>query len=63
MYLVIIILPLLGSIASGFFGRKIGVIGSHIITSGSIIISTILAVIIFFEVGFNNIPITINIIR
>jgi hypothetical protein len=63
MYLVIIILPLLGSIASGFFGRKIGVIGSHIITSGSIIISTILAVIIFFEVGFNNIPITINIAR
>jgi NADH-ubiquinone oxidoreductase chain 5 len=63
MYLVIIILPLLGSIASGFFGRKIGVIGSHIITSGSIIISTILSVIIFFEVGFNNIPITINIAR
>jgi NADH-ubiquinone oxidoreductase chain 5 len=63
MYLIIIILPLLGSIASGFFGRKIGISGSHIITSGSIIITTILAIIIFFEVGFNNIPITINIIR
>ena len=27
MYLAIIILPLLGSIVSGFFGRKIGVTG------------------------------------
>ncbi|OCL13780.1 proton-translocating NADH-quinone o [Glonium stellatum] len=32
MYLVIIILPLLGSIASGFFGRKIGVNGAQLIT-------------------------------
>ena len=30
MYLSIIILPLLGSIVSGFFGRKVGVTGSHI---------------------------------
>ena len=32
MYLTLIILPLLGSIVSGFFGRKIGVTGAHIIT-------------------------------
>jgi NADH-ubiquinone oxidoreductase chain 5 len=63
MYLVIIILPLLGSIASGFFGRKIGISGSHLITSGSLIITTLLVGIAFFEVGFNNIPITINIAR
>ena len=31
MYLSIIILPLLGSIVSGFFGRKVGVTGSRII--------------------------------
>ena len=30
MYLAIIILPLLGSIVSGFFGRKVGVRGSTI---------------------------------
>ena len=30
MYLSIIILPLLGSIVSGFFGRKVGVSGAHI---------------------------------
>jgi NADH-ubiquinone oxidoreductase chain 5 len=63
MYLVIIILPLLGSITSGFFGRKIGVTGSHIITCSSVIITTILAIIALIEVGFNNIPVTINIAR
>jgi len=63
MYLTLIILPLLGSIASGFFGRKIGITGSHIITCGSVITTTLLAIIAFFEVGFNNIPVTINIAR
>jgi NADH-ubiquinone oxidoreductase chain 5 len=63
MYLTLIILPLLGSIFSGFFGRKIGIIGSHLITCSSIIITTVLSILIFFEVGFNNIPVTINIAR
>jgi NADH-ubiquinone oxidoreductase chain 5 len=63
MYLSIIILPLLGSIVSGFFGRKVGVRGAQIITCLSVIITTILAIIIFFEVGFNNIPVTINLFR
>jgi NADH-ubiquinone oxidoreductase chain 5 len=63
MYLTLIILPLLGSIASGLFGRKIGVTGSHIITCSSVIITTILAILAFFEVGLNNIPVTINIAR
>ena len=63
MYLTLIILPLLGSISSGFFGRKIGVSGSHIITCSSVIITTILALLAFVEVGINNIPVTINIAR
>lgn len=63
MYLVIIVLPLLGSIASGFFGRKIGITGSQLITCSSVIITTILAIIAFIEVGLNNIPVTINIAR
>ncbi len=63
MYLTLIILPLLGSIFSGFFGRKIGIKGSHLITCSSIIITTVLSILIFFEVGFNNIPVTINIAR
>jgi NADH-ubiquinone oxidoreductase chain 5 len=63
MYLTIIILPLLGSIVSGFFGRKVGVSGAHIIACLNVIITTILAIIAFFEVGFNNIPVTINLFR
>jgi NADH-ubiquinone oxidoreductase chain 5 len=63
MYLAIIILPLLGSIASGFFGRKIGVTGAHTITCTAIILTTILAVVAFFEVGLNNIPVSIQVFR
>ena len=63
MYLTLIILPLLGSIVSGFFGRKVGVSGAHLITTGSVITTTALAILAFFEVGFNNIPVTINVAR
>nr|YP_010963376.1 NADH dehydrogenase subunit 5 [Harringtonia lauricola]WNK75965.1 NADH dehydrogenase subunit 5 [Harringtonia lauricola] len=63
MYLSIIILPLLGSIVAGFFGRKVGVRGAQIITSSSIIITTILAIITFIEVGLNNIVLSINLFR
>jgi hypothetical protein len=63
MYLAIIILPLLGSIASGFFGRKIGVTGAQIITCTAVILTTILAIVAFFEVGLNNIPVSIEVFR
>ena len=63
MYLTLITLPLLGSIISGFFGRKVGVTGSHIITCTCVIITTLLSIISFFEVGINNIPVYINLFR
>ena len=63
MYLSIVILPLLGSIVSGFFGRKIGVSGAQFITCLSVIITTILALIAFIEVGLNNIPVSISLFR
>lgn len=63
MYLVIIILPLLGSIVSGFFGRKIGVSGAQIVTCTCVVTTTILAVLAFIEVGLNNIPVTIEVFR
>jgi NADH-ubiquinone oxidoreductase chain 5 len=63
MYLAIIVLPLLGSIASGLFGRKLGVKGSHIVTCGSVIITTLLAILTFVEVGLNNIPVSIHLFR
>jgi NADH-ubiquinone oxidoreductase chain 5 len=63
MYISIIILPLLGSIVSGFWGRKVGVKGAQLITCLSVIITTILAILAFFEVGFNNMPITLSLFR
>jgi NADH-ubiquinone oxidoreductase chain 5 len=60
MYLSIIVLPLLGSIVTGFFGRKIGVTGARLLSCTSIIITTILAIISYLEVGFNNNPVSIN---
>jgi NADH-ubiquinone oxidoreductase chain 5 len=63
MYLSIIILPLLGSIVSGFFGRKIGVTGSQILSCINIITTTILAIIGFFEIGFTNNPVSIYLFK
>jgi LAGLIDADG endonuclease/NADH-Ubiquinone oxidoreductase (complex I), chain 5 N-terminus len=63
MYLAIITLPLLGSIVSGFFGRKVGVSGAQLITCLCVIVTTLLAIVAFFEVGLNNIPVSINLFR
>lgn len=63
MYLTLIILPLLGSIASGLFGRKIGVTGSQIITTSLVVITTILAIFAYIEVGLNSIPVSIQLFR
>ena len=63
MYLTIIILPLLGSIISGFFGRKIGVSGSQLITCTCVLITTMLSTIAFFEVGITNTPVSIQLFR
>jgi NADH-ubiquinone oxidoreductase chain 5 len=60
MYLTIIILPLLASIISGFFGRKIGINGSHLIACTSLILTMILCIFTFVEVGINNIPVYIE---
>ena len=63
MYLTIIILPLLGSIVSGFFGRKVGVKGSQLITCSLVVITSLLSIIAFFEVGLNNIPVYIHLFK
>ena len=63
MYLTIIVLPLLGSIVSGFFGRKVGVNGAQIITTLCVAITTFIAILIFCEVGLNNVPVSIMTFR
>ncbi|BCG68830.1 NADH dehydrogenase subunit 5 (mitochondrion) [Collybia sordida] len=60
MYLSIIILPLLGSIVSGFMGRKVGVTGAHIITCTCLFLSSLLMTVAFYEVGICGSPVTIN---
>jgi len=63
MYLTIIILPLLGSIISGFFGRKIGVSGSQLITCTLVLITTLLSVLAFIEVGMSGTPVSIQLFK
>lgn len=60
MYLSIIILPLLGSLVSGIFGRKIGSTGSYFFTITCLTISSILASIAFFEVILSDSSVSIN---
>jgi NADH-ubiquinone oxidoreductase chain 5 len=50
MYIIIIILPLLGSIISGLFGRKLGIIGSNIIVCICLILANFLSIICFYEI-------------
>ena len=53
MELLIIALPLIASIISGFFGRYIGHRSSEIITSLFVAIAAILSLIVFYNVIFN----------
>jgi len=63
MYLLLILLPALASLIVGLLGRKIGKKGAQIITTSSIMISAIIAIIGFYEVGLKNSPISITIIK
>jgi NADH-ubiquinone oxidoreductase chain 5 len=59
MYLTILILPLLGSLASGFFGRKIGITGSQIISCACLILTSLLISVAFYQVCLCNSPVYI----
>lgn len=61
MYLTILILPLIGSIFSGLFGKKIGVTGSHFVTITCLLLSSFLSAIAFYEVIICDSPVYINI--
>ena len=51
MYLLIVFFPLLGSLASGFFGRFLGSRGAAVITTACVILSSVLSCIAFYEVA------------
>lgn len=54
MYLAIITVPLFAFFTAGLVGIKIGKTGVQIITSGSVIIAAILAIIGFYEMALKN---------
>ena len=54
MEYAIVFLPLIGSIISGFFGKKIGDRYSQFLTSFLVAISGLLSLFIFYEVLINN---------
>ena len=62
MYLSIVLLPLVGSAIAGLRGRAIGVTGSQSVTTICLIISAILSLFAFYEVGLSssNVGITIT---
>lgn len=54
MYITIILLPLLGSLISGFGGRLLGRYGASIFSTSCVIGSFFLSLLAFYEVGFCN---------
>lgn len=59
MYLSILAFPLLGAMSAGFLGRKVGVTGAHIITCTLLVMSALLSIVAFYEVGLSGSPVSI----
>jgi NADH-ubiquinone oxidoreductase chain 5 len=53
MYLLLVFLPLIGSISAGLFGRYLGTKGAQIVTTACLALSTLLSWYAFMEVGIN----------
>jgi len=59
--LIIVALPILGSIVAGFLGRKLGVRGSQFITVFSLIISSLLISDAFYQIVLcGELPVNLN---
>ena len=53
MYLIIVLLPLLGSILAGFFGRILGYKGAILISTLGVFLSALLSIFAFYEVALS----------
>lgn len=60
MYLLVIFLPLIGSLSAGFLGRFIGYRGAAIVTTGNVFLSAIFSLLIFYEVALSGVTCTIE---
>ena len=56
MYLLILTLPLLGSLITGFSGRFLGRYGSGVFSTTCVIVSMLLSILAFYEVGLLKSP-------
>ena len=60
MTVAAIFLPLIASIIAGLFGRWIGDRGAQLVTCLAVLVSAVLAIIIFFHVAVGGQPFTID---
>ena len=60
MYLILVFLPLISSIAAGLFGRYLGPKGSSIITVISLITTFFISLFVFYEVAIIGCPVYIK---
>nr|QYC61872.1 NADH dehydrogenase subunit 5 [Stephanopyxis turris] len=60
MYLLLIFLPLIGSISAGLFGRNLGSFGAQIITVSCLILDFLISLFLFYEVALSNSPVYIK---
>jgi cytochrome b561 len=54
MYLLLIFLPLIGSLCAGLFGRKLGPFGASYITVSCLILTFLMSLFAFYEVALLN---------
>lgn len=54
MYILVLIIPLISAITAGLFGRKLGTLGSGILTTSYITFTCLLSWLIYYEVGIMN---------
>jgi NADH-ubiquinone oxidoreductase chain 5 len=53
MYLLLVFLPLIGSLSAGLFGRYLGTKGSQIVTTSCLGAASVLSWYAFMEVGIS----------
>jgi len=61
MYLLLILLSIVGSCLTGFFGKHLGSKGSAILTTSCLFFSFILSILVFYEVTLVGCPVYIKV--
>ena len=51
---------MLGALTAGLLGRKIGATGAHLVTCTALVISAMLSIVAFYEVGLSGSPVYLS---